>query len=128
MTELSIAPIASVILALMLAVDGYNKAKVDPTSVDTANRFLTTIIALGLFLLVAIVAILFKPTTPGAKLFFNLISLVLLVIALVVAWLNYVNNSGKKFAVETLVIALVASIPILTTLITKETLTVNLNL
>jgi hypothetical protein len=42
--------------------------------------------------------------------------------------LNNVNNSGKKFAVETLIIALAVTVPILTSLVHKDTLTLKIDL
>lgn len=128
MSELAVAPITAVILGLALSVDAYNKASLDPASQDTAHRLLTIIIALAIFLLIAIIAVLFRPASPGARMLFSAVGLIALIVALVVAWLNYVNNSGKKFAVETLIIALVVSVPILITLINKDTLNISLRL
>jgi hypothetical protein len=128
MTELSVAPLTAVILALVLSVDAYNKSKIDPSNADTTQRLLITIIALVVFLLVAVIGILIKPVTSGTRMLFSVVGLVALIVALAVAWLNYINNSGKKFAVETLVIALVTSVPILATLISRDTLTIKLDL
>jgi hypothetical protein len=128
MSELAVAPITAVILGLVLTVDAYNKASVDPAYQQTASRLLTIIIALGIFLAVAVVAVIFKPATPGARMLFSAVALISLIVALALAWLNYINNSGKKFAVETLIIALVLSVPILTTLINRDTLSIKLNL
>lgn len=128
MTELSVAPLTAVILALVLSVDAYNKSKIDPVNADTTQRLLITIIALVVFLLVAVVGILIKPATSGTRMLFSVVGLVALIVALAVAWLNYINNSGKRFAVETLVIALVTSVPILATLISRDTLTIKLDL
>jgi small-conductance mechanosensitive channel len=128
MTELSVVPITAVIVALTLAVDEYNKAKIDPASQDTAQQLLIIIIALAIFLLVALIAVLFKPTSAGARMLFSAVALIAIIVALVVAWLNYVNNSGKKFAVETLIIALAVTVPILTSLVHKDTLTLKIDL
>ena len=128
MTELSVAPLASVILALVLAVDGYNKTKENAGTMAAANNFMITIIALALFLVVAVVAILFKPTSAGAKMIFSAISLILLLVAVVVAWLNYVNNTGGALGAQTLVIAIVTAIPLLATLVTRDTVTLKLDL
>ncbi len=128
MTELSVVPITAVIVALTLAVDAYNKAKIDPASQDTAQQLLIIIIALAIFLLVALIAVLFKPTSAGARMLFSAVALIAIIVALVVAWLNYVNNSGKKFAVETLIIALAVTVPILTSLVHKDTLTLKIDL
>jgi hypothetical protein len=128
MTELSVAPIASVILALVLAVNAYNKTKALAINANTTNHLLILIIALALFLIVAVIAVLFKPTSNGAKMFFSLVSVVALVVAVVVAWLIYVNNVGQPLATEALVIALVSSIPVLATLISRDTLTIKLDL
>jgi hypothetical protein len=128
MTELSIAPLASVILALVLAVDGYNKTKQNPELASTTNNFLVTIIALALFLVVAVVAVLFKPTSSMAKMIFAGASVILLVVALVVAWLNYVNNAGGQLGAQTLSIAIITAIPLLATLITRDTFTLKLDL
>jgi energy-converting hydrogenase Eha subunit A len=128
MTELSVAPLASVILALVLAMDGYNKTKQTSELSSTSNNFLTTVIALGLFLVVAVVAILFKPTSAGAKMIFSAVSMILLVIALVVAWLNYVNNAGEPLGAQTLAIAIITAIPLLATIVTRETITLKLDL
>jgi len=127
MTELSVAPIAAVILALVLAVNAYNKVK-DTKNQTLINHLLILIIALAVFLIVAIVAILFKPSSPGAKTFFSLVSVAALIVAAVVAWLIYVNNIGTPLDKEALVIALVASVPILTTLISRDTVTIKLDL
>jgi len=127
MTELSVAPIASVILALVLAVNAFNKTKAI-TNPTLRNHLMILIIALVVFLIVAIVAILFKPTSAGAKTFFSLVSVAALIVAAVVAWLIYVNNIGQPIATEALVIAIVASIPILTTLISRDTVTIKLDL
>lgn len=128
MSELAVAPITAVILALALSVDAYNKAALDPANADTAQRLITIIVALAIFLIIALIAVLFKPASPGARMLFSAAGLIALIVALVVAWLNYINNSGKKFAVETLIIALVVSVPILVTLINKDTLNIRLNL
>jgi Na+/melibiose symporter-like transporter len=128
MTELSVAPLASVILALVLAVDGYNKTKQNPELASTTNNFLMTIIALALFLVVAVVAILFKPTSSTARMIFAGASVILLVVALVVAWLNYVNNTGGAFGAQTLTIAIITAIPLLTTLMTRDTFTLKVDL
>lgn len=128
MTELSVAPIASVILALVLAVNAYNKTKALAINANTTNHLLILIIALALFLIVAVIAVLFKPTSNGAKMFFSLVSVVALVVAVVVAWLIYVNNVGQPLATEALVIAIVSSIPVLATLISRDTLTIKLDL
>lgn len=128
MTELSVAPLASVILALVLAVDGYNKTKQNPELSQTTNNFLVTIIALALFLIVAVVAVLFKPTSPMARMIFAGASVILLVIALVVAWLNYVNNAGGALGAQTLSIAIITAIPLLATLIARDTFTLKVDL
>jgi hypothetical protein len=128
MTELSVAPLASVILALVLAVDGYNKTKQNPELTQTTNNFLVTIIALALFLVVAVVAVLFKPTSNTARMIFAGASVILLVIALVVAWLNYVNNTGGPLGAQTLTIAIVTAIPLLATLISRDTFTLKVDL
>lgn len=128
MTELSVAPIASVILALVLAVNAFNKTKALAINANTTNHLLILIIALALFLVVAVIAVLFKPTSNGAKMFFSLVSVAALVVAVVVAWLIYVNNVGQPLATEALVIALVSSIPVLATLISRDTLTIKLDL
>jgi hypothetical protein len=128
MTELSVAPLASVILALVLAVDGYNKTKQNPELAQTTNNFLVTIIALALFLVVAVVAVLFKPTSNTARMIFAGASVILLVIAVVVAWLNYVNNTGGALGAQTLSIAIISAIPLLATLITRDTFTLKVDL
>jgi membrane-bound ClpP family serine protease len=128
MTELSVVPLASVILALVLAVDGYNKTKQAPELQSTTNNFLTTIVALALFLVVAVVAIIFKPSTPGAKLIFSAVSVILLIVALVVAWLNYVNNTGSALAAQTLTIAIITAVPLLATVLSRETYTLKIDL
>jgi hypothetical protein len=128
MTELSVAPLASVILALVLAVDGYNKTKQNPELAQTTNNFLMTIIALALFLVVAVVAVLFKPTSNTARMIFAGSSVILLVIALVVAWLNYVNNTGGPLAAQTLTVAIVTAVPLLATLIARDTFTLKVDL
>ena len=128
MTELSVAPLASVILALVLAVNGYNKTKQNPELAQTSNNFLMTIIALALFLVVAVVAVLFKPTSNMAKMIFAGASVILLVVALVVAWLNYVNNTGGPLGAETLAIAIITAIPLLATLIARDTFTLKVDL
>lgn len=128
MTELSVVPLASVILALVLAVDGYNKTKESVELASTTNNFLVTIIALALFLVVAIVAILFKPTGAMARMLFSGASVILLLVALVVAWLNYVNNTGGVLGAQTLTIAIITAIPLLATLFTRDTFTLKLDL
>lgn len=128
MSELAVAPITAVILGLVLSVDVYNKAVTDPSTQETAQRLLYIIIALAVFLLIAIIGVLFRPTSPGARTLFTVIGVIALIVALVYAWLNYINNSGKKFAVETLIIALVVSVPILVTLINRDTINIRLNL
>jgi hypothetical protein len=128
MTELSVAPLASVILALVLAVDGYNKTKQNPELASTTNNFLVTIIALALFLIVAVVAVLFKPTSPMARMIFAGASVILLVVALVVAWLNYVNNTGGALGAQTLSIAIITAIPLLATLLSRDTFTLKVDL
>jgi hypothetical protein len=128
MTELSVAPLASVILALVLAVDGYNKTKQNTELAQTTTNFLVTIIALALFLVVAVVAVLFKPTSPMARMIFAGASVILLVIALVVAWLNYVNNTGGILGAQTLSIAIITAIPLLATLISRDTFTLKVDL
>jgi len=128
MTELSIVPLASVILALVLAIDGYNKTKQSPELAATTNNFFLTIIGLGLFLVVAVVAILFKPTSPATKLIFSGASIIVLLIALVSAWLNYVNNTGGLLAAQTLSIAIITAVPLLATLFSRETYTLKIDL
>lgn len=128
MTELSVAPLASVILALVLAVDGYNKTKQNPELAQTSSNFLVTIIALALFLVVAVVAVLFKPTSNTARMIFAGASVILLVVAVVVAWLNYVNNTGGALGAQTLSIAIITAIPLLATLISRDTFTLKVDL
>jgi hypothetical protein len=128
MSELAIAPITAVILGLVLSIDVYNKAVNDLVSQETAQRLLYIIIALSVFLLIAIIGILFRPTYPGARSLFTIVGVIALIVALTYAWLNYINNSGKKFAVETLIIALVVSVPILVTLLNRDTISIRLNL
>ena len=128
MAELSVVPLSAVILALVLAVDGYNKAKESTASNGTINNFMTVIVALVVFLVVAVLAILFKPTSNVVKMLFSAVSLIALLVALVVSWLNYVNNTGSALGAQTLVIALVTAVPLLASLMTKETLTLSLNM
>jgi hypothetical protein len=128
MAELSVVPLSAVILALVLAVDGYNKAKAGAGNNGTINNFMTIAVALGIFLVVAVLAILFKPTSGLVKMLFSLVSIVALLVALVVAWLNYVNNTGSALGAQTLVIALVTAIPLLVSVMQKETLTLTLNM
>jgi len=128
MSELAIAPITAVILGLVLSIYVYNKAVNDLVSQETAQRLLYIIIALSVFLLIAIIGVLFRPTYPGARSLFTIVGVIALIVALTYAWLNYINNSGKKFAVETLIIALVVSVPILVTLINRDTISIRLNL
>jgi hypothetical protein len=128
MAELSVVPLSAVILALVLAVDGYNKAREGSANKGTVNNFLTVIVALAIFILVAVLALLFKPTSSAVKMLFSVVSLVALLVALVVSWLNYVNNTGSALGAQTLVIALVAAIPLLASVMTRETLTLSLNM
>ena len=128
MTELSVVPLSSVILALVLAWDGYNKTKESLELKSTNNNFLTVLISLALFLVIAVIAIVFKPTSAGAKMIFSVLSVVLLLVALVVSWLNYVNNTGGPLGAQTLTIAIIAAIPLLATLITRETFTLKVDL
>ena len=128
MAELSVVPLSAVILALVLAVDGYNKAKQGSATKGTVQNFMTVIAALVVFLVVAVLAILFKPTSNAVKLLFSVVSLVALLVALVVSWLNYVNNTGSALGAQTLVIALVTAIPLVASMMAKETLTLSLNM
>jgi hypothetical protein len=128
MAELSVVPLSAVILALVLAVDGFNKAKQGSATKGTVQNFMTVIGALVVFLVVAVLAILFKPTSNAVKLLFSVVSLVALLVALVVSWLNYVNNTGSALGAQTLVIALVTAIPLVASMMAKETLTLSLNM
>lgn len=128
MSELAVAPIAAVILGLALSVDAYNKAINDVSNQDTAQKLLIIIIALAVFLLIAVIAVLFRPTSMGVRMLLSVVGVIALITALVVAWLNYVNNSGKKFGVETLLIALVVSFPILVSLYNREAIDIRLRL
>jgi hypothetical protein len=119
MSEIMVAPLASVILGLVLAYDGYNKSKSN-TNVSVSNGYMYTGIALLVFAGVAIVAMLLKPTSSGTKMIMSAIGLLALLVALSSAWLNYVNTSGTPLAAEALVLAIVVSIPILSTLLTRE--------
>jgi hypothetical protein len=119
MSEIMVAPLASVVLGLVLAYDGYNKSKSNTNTV-VANGYLYTGVALLVFAAVAVVAMLIKPTSPGVKTILSVIGLIALLVALVAAWLNYVNTSGTPLAAEALVLAIVVSIPILSTLLTRE--------
>ena len=128
MSELAVAPIAAVILGLALSVDAYNKAINDVSNQDTAQKLLIIIIALAVFLLIAVIAVLFRPTSMGVRMLLSVVGVIALITALVVDWLNYFNNSGKKFGVETLLIALVVSFPILVSLYNREAIDIRLRL
>jgi len=127
MSELSVVPLSSVILSLVLAVDGYNKTKESSELSSTTNNFMMIIIVLSLFLALAVIAIIFKPSGSLFRMILSGASLILLLIALVVAWLNYVNNAGGVLGAQTLSIAIITAIPLLATLISKETFTLKLN-
>jgi hypothetical protein len=128
MTELSVVPLSAVILALVLAVDAYNKAQAGAGNQGTSKNLMTVIVALAIFLIVAVLAILFKPTSAGAKLLFSAVSLIALLVAIVVAWLTYVNNTGAALGAQTLVIALVTVVPLLASMMSRDTLTLSLNM
>jgi hypothetical protein len=127
MTELSVVPLSSIILSLVLAVDGYNKTKEIQELASTKNNFLVTIVSLALFLVVAVVAVVLKPSGSMARMILSASSVILLLIALVASWLNYVNNTGGILAAQTLSVAIITAIPLLSTLVSKDTFTLKLN-
>jgi predicted neutral ceramidase superfamily lipid hydrolase len=128
MSELSIAPVTAVILGLALAVDAYNKTSLDPTNQDTNQKLFIVIVSLSVFLLVALVAVLFRPSSAGVRMLLRAVGIIALVVALVVSWINYVNNYATKFSVETLLIALAVSVPILISIYERETIDIRLRL
>jgi hypothetical protein len=117
--EIMVAPLASVVLGLVLAYDGYNKSKSN-TNNAVSNGYLYTGVALVVFAIVAIIALLVKPTSPTTRMLFSAVGLIALLVALSAAWLNYVNVAGTPAGAEALVLAIVVSVPILATLLHRQ--------
>lgn len=128
MSELSIAPVTSVILGLSLAIDAYNKISLDPTNQGTTQNLLIIIVSLSIFLAIALIAVLFRPSSSGVRMLLRTVGVIALIVALVVSWINYVNNYSNKFSVETLLIALAISVPILISIYERETIDIRLRL
>ena len=119
MSEIMVAPLASVVLGLVLAYDGYNKTK-SATANPVSNSYLYIGIALLAFVAVAVIGMLLKPVSATTKLILSVVGIIALLAALSLAWLNYVNVAGTPLAPEALVLAIVVSVPILATLLTRE--------
>lgn len=109
--------LASLVLAIVFAVRGYNKTKDDPNQAEVADNFNKTYMFLASVIGVALLSALLLATgvlsrksfTGLGYLLLSLLVLALAIGALVYAWLAYANSTNADVRMDALITALALS-------------------